>query len=390
MKTFQKHGCLWVSLLAFLIFGFAGYQDVTFYKAHHISPPPTTPTSSTKGKQSPKVLLMSSAFTFGEVEWQSRLHAALANQGHSVTGLLIPRAYDTPLSLKDPRLWPLAPLGWMPLLLKDWVFFTAANHFLRPDLVVLSQAMHMPYFPQAQQAALISAPDVEPASRFFLLDYLLLTSDKADYCQFYRPRKNQSILLESYPSALKTDYKALAFKRIFFCGALWDRDLRASNTMKAVYHDLDDRDAISFFGPAKTWKRFTHYEGQIPFGSQAFEEKLQACGIGLCLHSLKHLESGTPTARIFELAAASSIILCDEHPFVKKHFKDNVLYINVFASAPEITAQIQKHLDWIAAHPEQAHIKARNAHAVFRGGFTMDHLAKRLIEAWQKRTHSDF
>ena len=89
MRVFQKYGRLWVSLLAFMTIGFAAYQDGIFYQTHHVCISPTLATPTPPRKHDPKVLLIGSAFTFGEVEWQSRLHRALAAQGHCATSLLI-------------------------------------------------------------------------------------------------------------------------------------------------------------------------------------------------------------------------------------------------------------------------------------------------------------
>ncbi len=362
------------------------HQAKKFYHDHQIEMTcPTIPQKGVQKESKPQVLLIGSAYTFGEREWQSRLHAALSIRGIKASSALAAKAYDHDLHLMNLRLWPIIPLGYPSQELKTYIWFSAINFLLKPDLVVFTQAMYMSYFPQAQQAALISADDVEPASLFSLLDILMFSSSNPNYCQYYTPTTTQSVLLDIYPSTGKTSFKPLSFHRLFFCGAFCDRDIRSSQKYKDFYNQLDQLNLISFYGPKKSWKRFRNYKGMIPFGSDQFEVELQTCGIGLCLHSKRHRETGTPTARIFELAAASALIICDDHPFVRKHFQDNVLYIHTRKDAIDMTAQILRHLAWIKTHPHEAQEKARKAHAIFKKKFPLEKTVDKLIKAWKSK-----
>jgi phosphoglycerol transferase len=99
---------------------------------------------------------------------------------------------------------------------------------------------------------------------------------------------------------------------------------------------------------------------------------MKKAGVALVLHSGSHLRSHTITSRIFEAAAASCVIICDEHKFVKDNFGDSVLYIDVTKSPEEIFKQIDTHMQWILANPEKAIELARRSHKIFVDNFTLE------------------
>jgi hypothetical protein len=374
---------LWAAVASVLILGCA-YYDLTVFPKEHVIQASLPQTPAIGNQELPRTLLISSAYNFGEMEWQKRVNQALAHKGVRTLSVLIPRAYNAPL--ETPKVF-LSGLHWVRGLcdpeLKTLLFLKGVNHLFKPDLLILSQAMYLPYFKGAKQAALISLDDVEPAQRFFLLDYLLFTSDRPDFCKYYVPTPQQTALLDFYPTALATPFKTLAYKKMFYCGAMWDRERRGSDTFKALYRELDERDVVQFYGPVKVWASYRNYGGLIPLEGDHFEREIQLCGIGLCLHSDLHLKSNVPTARVFELAAASALVICDELPFVKKHFGDSVLYLKT-GSTEEMLLQLQAHMDWIKANPKLAQEKARRAHKIFMERFTMEQGLDRILKTWSR------
>lgn len=93
-------------------------------------------------------------------------------------------------------------------------------------------------------------------------------------------------------------------------------------------------------------------------------------GISLVLHNGGHLQNKAPSGRIFEAAAAAAVIISDEHAFVKREFKNSVLYID--HRKFDLFSQIEKHMQWIKANPEKARAMAEKAHQIFLQKFTLE------------------
>ena len=186
-------------------------------------------------------------------------------------------------------------------------------------------------------------------------------------------------LIEGYPSHHLTSFKKLNYNHLFFCGFLWD-EKRHSKMIKRVFYELTERKALSVYGPEKKWKFLkTGYKGYLPFEADSILVATQKEGVSLILHSDQHLNAGIPTARIFEAAAASSVIISDEHPFIKKHFGDTVLYINPNLKSAELTKAILKHYEWVLKNPIEAQNKARKAHEIFCEKFALETLIDKIV-----------
>ena len=80
---------------------------------------------------------------------------------------------------------------------------------------------------------------------------------------------------------------------------------------------------------------------------------------------------GLAPGRIFEAAAASTVIISDENSFVKEHFGDSVYYIDVTLSPEEIFRQIVDRMEAIFRDPKEALAKAKEAHQIFTDRFQM-------------------
>ncbi len=317
--------------------------------------------------QKPKVLVVSCSYLFGERLAAKRFLDSFAKLNIPATEVIIPAIETNGLGYK-----------WHTNL-----FLTLAQKWVEPDLILTITPLYLPQYEGIPQYSLVTVPNPNPPLRLFLYDHLLLASESSDYINNYSIQPWQKRGLEIYPSAGKTTFEAPKFNSIFFCGANWDL-LRNSDDYRWVYQQLDQQGIISFYGPKDVWHTYQNYRGLIPLDINKFHTAMRECGIGLCLHSPTHLDSSTPTARIFELAAAGSMIICDAHPFVQKHFKDSVLYIDHTLGREEMLAQIRAHYEWIINNPQKARQKARRAHQIFCEKFTLESMLTRIMEIYEQ------
>ena len=98
------------------------------------------------------------------------------------------------------------------------------------------------------------------------------------------------------------------------------------------------------------------------------------------------MDGDCPSARIFEAAAASSIIISDELPFTKKHFGDSVLYVDTTRSAEEMFRTINAHMQWIFAHQGEAEAMARRSHQIFCEKFALEDLMRDILDLYESVT----
>lgn len=86
---------------------------------------------------------------------------------------------------------------------------------------------------------------------------------------------------------------------------------------------------------------------------------MHSTGVTLILHAPDHFLGQTPTGRIFEACAASTVIISDRHPFLEKHFSNSILYIDQEKPSEELYLQIDAHMRWIQKHPVEANLLAK-------------------------------
>lgn len=184
-----------------------------------------------------------------------------------------------------------------------------------------------------------------------------------------------------YPTAHATNYKPAMLNKLFYAGGfLWD-ETRNSAKYHQLFQLLDKTKYFAVSGPKRKWRETPNSAiGFIPVDGQKLLATHRKYGISLLLHTQLHLNGGAPTGRIFEAAAANTVIISDKHPFIQKHFGDNVLYIDVAKDAPEIFAQIDQHMQWIKANPLQAQQMADNCHKIFLQNFTLEQQLQRLLQ----------
>ena len=137
-----------------------------------------------------------------------------------------------------------------------------------------------------------------------------------------------------------------------------------------LFQKLDQTSWTHFYGDGSFRELYPrNYQFSPPY-DQDLSALLAEDGICLILHSAEHNAAGIPSGRIFEAAAASTVIICDENPFVKERFKDSVLYIDT--NRDSLYEQVETHIKWIQANKELALQKAREAHEIFKREFSLE------------------
>lgn len=190
-----------------------------------------------------------------------------------------------------------------------------------------------------------------------------------------------------YPVANATTYDPVEPEHLFYSGGVrWD-PRRASKLYEEFFQKLDQQGYLRVCGPKHKWRHTPNSAlGVIQIDGTSLIDAQHKAGISLLLHSQDHLDGGAPTGRIFEAAAANTVIISDPHPFVKMHFAENVLYINPQGDAEDIFKQIDEHMRWIKANPQQAKQMANNCHKIFLDKFTMEQQLAKLFAVHKSLT----
>jgi len=214
--------------------------------------------------------------------------------------------------------------------------------------------------------------------------YLLTIHDRDIIRKTAWHKKKVFHFIPFYPTIYSTPYRELDFRDLVVMIPVWSNRLNDPK-FKALYKLLSDSETAKFYGIQKNASMVAKgYMGSIPFDGVSVLEILQKHGIVLVFHSDIHNTEKIPSSRIFEAAAASNIIICDQNEFVQKHFGDSVFYIDTSLSENEIFDQIQQHLKTIKEAPEIAHEMAKKAHDIFIKNFTMENQLLKLEEMHKK------
>lgn len=185
--------------------------------------------------------------------------------------------------------------------------------------------------------------------------------------------------LPFYPSCYSTTFRPFVGgkRQLAYVGTNWD-GLR----YLALMRSLAQRRLARFFGPAESWKHVGDaYAGSVPFNGTSLVEALTGCGIVLCLSRPEHVQYGIPTMRVFEAAASSSIIISDEHPFVREFFGECAYFIDTTRPNNEIVEQLMRIVSEVNADPAAANERARAGHAIFADRFALEVLLEAVLEA---------
>lgn len=208
--------------------------------------------------------------------------------------------------------------------------------------------------------------------------YLLTYSIKNQKKDFVDPHKYPH--MKWYPTSHYNDYVTVNPDKLIYIYSCWGNRINEKKYTNLIRH-LDHKPISRIFG-SDVYKDLCpkHYQGRIALDGQSVIRTIQDCGIVLILHSEDHLKVKIPSGRIFEAAAASAIIICDENKFVMKHFGDSVLYVDQSASEMKFFKSIDKHIKWIKDNPGLALEKAKRAHEIFVENFLLEDQLLRLEE----------
>ncbi|MDR0444799.1 MAG: glycosyltransferase [Puniceicoccales bacterium] len=208
--------------------------------------------------------------------------------------------------------------------------------------------------------------------------------------QFMASSGKKFFSVPSYLTCKRTPFSATPKARLFFCGHNWDD--RGGEKYFKLWRALSDTDYFEAYGTRRAWtdlltrKPVKAYRGRLPSTANAVYNKTLECGVSLVIHGRTHLEGNCPSARIFEAAAASSVVISDELPFTKKHFGDSVLYVDTTQPAEEMFRTIDGHMQWILSHPQEAQELARRSHQIFCEKFALEDFMRDILDLYESVT----
>jgi len=192
-----------------------------------------------------------------------------------------------------------------------------------------------------------------------------------------------------YPTLYVTEYKAQVPTRLFYPGGVLTDNTRSAAKYKRFFAMLDKQGYLEVFGHEDRWQHTPNsLRGILPFNGISLIKVNNKFGATLILHARDHLYGDVPTGRIFEAAAANTVIISDRNKGIEQNFGDDILYIDIHESAEEVFRQIDGHMQWILAHPQQAMQMAQRCHDIFRQKFTLEAQLLNLIELNESRKQS--
>lgn len=210
--------------------------------------------------------------------------------------------------------------------------------------------------------------------------YLLTYSPKSVHKNNDFVDGNALPYMQWYPSVQWQNFQIVNPLHLFHLCCSWGDRFNNKNFQQCL--SLLDKESYTRFYGTSLFKALypNSYQGEIPYDEQKLLNVASQAGITLVLHSSDHNAYGVPSGRIFEAAAASTIIICDQNPFVKEHFGDSVLYINTSLDGQAMFDQIHEHMSWIKLNKAKALEKAAKAHTIFKEKFLLEDQLLRLAE----------
>lgn len=186
-------------------------------------------------------------------------------------------------------------------------------------------------------------------------------------------------MLPWYTTCSSCSYKPIENFRLFYCGTNLAHT-SMGQTYNQLFARLDRTGYFDVYGKREQWRHTPRsYRGFIKADGESILKIMHNTGVTLVLHAPDHFEGGIPNGKIFEAAAASTIIISDRHPFILREFGDSVLYIDQTQSPEKLFQEINSHMEWIRSHPEEARQKAESAHAIFSRKFTLETQLQELL-----------
>jgi len=175
-----------------------------------------------------------------------------------------------------------------------------------------------------------------------------------------------------YPTVEFYEYKRVKPSFLFHTGCAWGNRHRLKK-FKLFFKLLDNEPFMRFYGLPEFKDQYPNsYKGQIPYDNNSLNKLAAEAGVSLVLHSDEHNQYGVPSGRIFEAAAASTVIISDKNSFVMQNFGDSVLYIDVDNSFKSIFKEVKDHMSWISKNESLAQKKALQSYSIFKERFLLE------------------
>ncbi len=97
------------------------------------------------------------------------------------------------------------------------------------------------------------------------------------------------------------------------------------------------------------------------------------------MHSPAHNKNDAVSNRIFEAAAAGSVIITDKNKYIEKYFGDSVYYIDYSKSKEEQIEDIKRYIEEINNNPDASYEKACKAQEIFKKELAFDPQIEKII-----------
>jgi glycosyltransferase involved in cell wall biosynthesis len=171
----------------------------------------------------------------------------------------------------------------------------------------------------------------------------------------------------------------------FYIGINWEQLNSAGPSRKLVLDLLKNLgNDVCIYGPrmisnVNVWQNWNQYKGEIPFDGVSIVNVIKRCGACLVLSSPSHVQFEISSNRLFEGLAAGVPLICDNHPFIKKWFGDNVFYIDTNDSTCH--EQVLRHIAFIK-DPNNTEVvihKLQECRNVFLTNFMLHHQLETII-----------
>jgi hypothetical protein len=214
----------------------------------------------------------------------------------------------------------------------------------------------------------------DPVHHFFDSEGNLLEEyhNYAGYLTTYPYTANSVYPKRWYPTVQYQRYKKVLPHSLFYFIGSWGNRYEEAKYI-TLQKELENMPYTHFFGTLFAGEPYPKaFRGPIAYDGQSVLDLISSLGICLVLHSDAHLQHAVPSGRIFEAAAASSVIICDKNPFVMEHFQDSVLYVDQNRSGLEMFKQIHTYVKWIQKYPDRACKMAKKAHEIFEEKFLLE------------------
>jgi glycosyltransferase involved in cell wall biosynthesis len=171
----------------------------------------------------------------------------------------------------------------------------------------------------------------------------------------------------------------------FYIGINWEQLNSTIPSRKLVLDLLKNLgNDVCIYGPrmisnVNVWQNWNQYKGEIPFDGVSIVNVIKRCGACLVLSSPSHVKFEISSNRLFEGLAAGVPLICDNHPFIKKWFGDNVFYIDTNDSTCH--EQVLRHIAFIK-DPNNTEVvihKLQECRNVFLTNFMLHHQLETII-----------